>query len=126
VRIRQALARFIFVLISGLVASGCAQLDLDSRVTRRSHIYVGAVRVNIPVTYGELRAIDVSTLGVGADESLFVGWRRGQFVYVQPDECQLLLIIRSPVEAEHAISILRAVEGDQLCVADFAGTLPTH
>jgi hypothetical protein len=86
---------------------------------------VGAVSINIPRTYGELRAVDVSTLGAGVDSSAFLGWRHGQFVYVRPDECQLLIIIRSPLEADHAMRILRAVEGDQLCVVDFAGTLPS-
>ena len=103
----------------------CTQVDLADRRPSRAHVYVGAVSINIPRTYGELRAVDVSTLGAGVDSSAFLGWRHGQFVYVRPDECQLLIIIRSPLEADHAMRILRAVEGDQLCVVDFAGTLPS-
>ena len=80
--------------------------------------------MNIPATIGDVRAIDVSTLGVGVDGGVFLGWRRGQYVFVRPGECQLLIIIRSPVEAEHALRILRAAEGEQLCVVDFPGTLP--
>lgn len=125
--IGQAFGRVFFVLIWGLFVGGCTQVDLTRGVSSHSQVYVGAVRVTVPATYGELRAVDVSTLGVGADSSLFLGWRHGQFVYVRPDACQLLLVIRSPVEADHALSILRAVEGEHLCAVDFSGTtLPSH
>ncbi|WP_114950865.1 hypothetical protein [Sphingosinicella terrae] len=115
----------VFALAASLWLAACTRVDLAEPASGRSHVYAGAVSVTIPRTYGELRAIDVSTLGVGADESVFLGWRRGQFVYVRPDECQLLIIIRSSVEAEHATRILQAIEGGQLCVVDFAGSLPS-
>lgn len=123
-RVKRSSACKSIAALPILLLGACTQVDLTGGVAGRNHVYVGAVSVNVPRTYGELRAVDVTTLGVGVDESAFLGWRHGQFVYVQPDQCQLMIIIRSPVEADHAMRILRAVEGEQLCVVDFAGTLP--
>lgn len=113
------------MLFLAVSAAACAQVNLGGGEPGSSRIYAGAVRVNVPATIGEVRAIDVSTLGVGVEDGLFIGWRRGQYVFVRPGECQLLVIIRSRLEAEHALSILRAAEGEQLCVVDFPGTLPS-
>lgn len=106
-----------------LLLAGCAQVSLGEGVAARTTLYAGAVRVEVPATWGEVRAIDIATLGVGVDHGVFLGWRRGQFVFVRPGECQLLIIIRSSVQADHAMRILQAAEGDQLCVVDFADTL---
>src|SRR5690606_565127 len=106
-----------------VIIQGCSSIGLDNQISSHSHLYFGTVRISIPPTYGEIRAMDVSTLGLGADESIFLGWRHGRFVYVKPGRCQFVLIIHSQVEAEHMASIFRALEGDQLCVADFSGTL---
>jgi hypothetical protein len=106
-------------------AAACVQVDIGSSGAGSTRLYAGAVRVKVPYTMGQVEAVDVSTLGVGVDGGVFLGWRRGQYVFVRPGECQLLIIIRSPIEAEHALSILRAAEGEQLCVVDFPGTLPS-
>jgi hypothetical protein len=120
VRLVQALA----VIWCGLSACACASIDLANPVERREILAVGAVSVRVPTTFGQVRAIDISTLGVGVDTSVFVGWRRGQFVFVQPNECQLLIIVRSGAEAEHATRLLEAAQGGQICMVDFAGALP--
>jgi len=117
---RRALAFVAPLLLTG----GCVQMELDERSAKRSLILVGAVRVDVPETYGEVRAIDVTTLGVGADTSVFLGWRRGQFVFVQPDECQLLIIIRSRIDAEHAAKMIEAMKGERTCLVDFGKSLP--
>ncbi len=106
-----------------LVAGGCANMELDQSAARRSMVFLGGVRVEVPETYGEVRAIDVTTLGAGADTSAFLGWRHGQFVFVKPGECQLLIIVRSKVEVEQAARLIEAMKGGQTCMVDFASNL---
>jgi hypothetical protein len=107
-----------------LLAGGCAQMDLGESRAKRSLVFLGGVRVDVPDTYGEIRAIDVTTLGAGADTSVFLGWRHGQFVFVKQDECQLLIIIRSRIEAEHAAKMVEAMKGEKACLVDFGESLP--
>ena len=111
------------VLCVAALSTGCSQVYLGERGAGRTHLYAGAVRVSIPETVGDVRAINVSTLGVGMENGVFLGWRRGQYVFARPGECQLLIVIRSRIETEHALRILEAAEGEQLCVVDFSDTL---
>jgi hypothetical protein len=120
-----AVAKVTLALLPLLLAVGCAQMSLGEGAAVRTHHYAGVVRVKIPATVGPVRAIDISMLGLGVENGVFVGWRRGQYVFARSEDCQLLIIIRSPMEAEHALKILRAAEGEQLCVVDFQGTLPS-
>jgi hypothetical protein len=107
-----------------LPCAACTQVSLTEESPERSRLYVGAVRLQIPETVGNLRALDVSTLGLGVGNGVFLGWRRGQYVFVPTGECQLIVIIQTPLESEHATRILEAAGSEQLCIADFAHTLP--
>lgn len=118
-------SRHTITLVSAVLPllAGCQALDLQERTGRRTFDFVGAVRVAIPETLGDITAIDVATVGVGADTSVFVGWRHSQFVFANSDKCQLLIIVRSDVEAIHAAKLLNSVQGEHLCVANFSETV---
>jgi hypothetical protein len=110
--------------VIALLFSGCAQVNAMAPPPLSSDILFGAVRLVVPATRGKLVALDVTTIGAGAGDSAFIGYRRGQYVYVEPTDCRLLLIIRSKVDTAHAEQILGSLEGEDVCFADFGGSLP--
>lgn len=110
-------------LLAAFALTACAGVNL-AKSGRQSLRFAGGVRIEVPETYGEVRAIDVTTLGAGVDTSAFLGWRRGQFVFVKPNECQLLIIVRSTAQAEHAAAMIDAMKGEKTCLVDFARSLP--
>ncbi len=89
----------------------------------RSATYVGIVRVERPSTQGDLQALAVKVLGMGWDRGPFLGWRDSNWVIADPARCQMLVIVRSGVEAEHAATLFGTSKGENICVADFSGTL---
>lgn len=82
--------------------------------------YVGVVRVHMPAAQEGMHYADVKALGLGWDGAMFVGWRAGQWVTADPEKCQLLVIVRSGVEAESAAALFSALAGENRpCIADF-------
>ncbi|QLC25918.1 hypothetical protein HFP57_13385 [Parasphingopyxis algicola] len=82
------------------------------------------VRVVTPEAAGAVNAIDVETVGLGWDGGPFLGWHSGSWISADPARCQLLIVIRSPAQAENAATVLRALEGQDPCIADYTHSLP--
>jgi hypothetical protein len=100
---------------------GCTSIGDDKRGISR--IFVGVVRVKLPQHGDGLSAIDVKALGLGWDGGPWLGWRNGNWVVADPSRCQLLVIIRTPVQADNAIRILSSLGEQPICVADFTNRL---
>lgn len=109
------------VLAPGLVLAGCTTIDLGSNGDTKT--LVGIVRITLPAKSGDLTAIDGKTLGLGWDGGPFLGFRKASWVIASPDECQLLVIVRSPVEAANAAQVLERLKGETICVADYTRSL---
>ena len=107
--------RWLLLLVLSL--GGCAFPEADGT---RSALYVGIVRVRMADRAGDLRAVDVKALGLGWDSAAFLGWRSGQWVSADPASCQLLVIVRSGVEAEQAARVFESLRGQRPCIADFS------
>lgn len=90
---------------------------------RSSRLFVGVVRVVMPERKGDVTAIEVKALGIGWDSGPFIGWRAGSWITADPAKCQLLIIIRSPAQAENAAKVIQSLEGQEPCIADFTHTL---
>ena len=101
----------------------CACTTVEAGGSRQSQFYWGATSVEIPQTQGDVSAISVRTLGIGWDRGPFLGWRAGSWISADPGNCQLLIIIRSPVESSNAIEIIRALEGQNPCIVDYTNSL---
>lgn len=99
----------------------CASASLEQPALSRKRL--GFVRFTEVPTIGHLRALDVSTLGMGWDGAAFLGWQRSQYVFARPEACEVLIVIRSGVEADHVRSILQTLEGQEPCIADFSRSL---
>ncbi len=104
-----------------MALGGCTSVDYGERGS--THVYVGIVRVEIPETDGKLTAVDVRSLGVGWDNGPYLGWRADSWVIADPAECQLLIVIKSPAQAENAAKVIQALGGQNACIADFTHTL---
>lgn len=104
-----------------LLLGGCTTVGVNDATGVRW--LVGVVRVDLPARQGKLTAVDVKTLGAGWDNGPFLGWRAGNWIAADPSECQLLIVIKSPAAAENAAKVLKSLEGQKPCVADFTRSL---
>lgn len=103
--------------------SGCTTIEAgDSR--HRTMTFVGVVRVRLDDDDTKLSAVDVKMLGVGWDAGPFIGWQAGTWVRADPSHCQLLIVIRTPAQADNAEKVLRALGGQNACVADYTRPPP--
>jgi hypothetical protein len=100
-----------------LALGGCATVPSRGEVSTKT--YFGLVRVAVPSHEAGLSAVDVKALGVGWDKGPWLGWRAGNWVIADPAKCQLLIIIRTPAQAENAAKVLKSLGGQQACIADF-------
>lgn len=110
------IARCIGLVMMPLLA-GCATVTPGE--WRGSRTFIGAVRVDVPVTQGDVQAFRVRMLGLGAGrDGVMLGWQDGQWVIADPARCQMVVIIRSEAEAANAAQVLRQLEGQDICVVN--------
>lgn len=102
-----------------MLLAGCASASPH----RPADHLLGFVRLAEFPTVGDVRALEISTIGGGWGGAPFLGWQRGRYVFARPGACQLLIVVRSGVEADHVRSIAQSLEGQKPCIADFSGTL---
>ena len=110
----------IVVLVVSLLLGGCSTVSSDG--ASRKHYYFGLVRVDFPESVGDLKAVNVKTLGLGFDGSVFLGWRDSSFVLAKPEDCRTIIILRDKVELAQ-IKILLENLGEKPCIADFSHSL---
>ncbi|MEJ0059560.1 MAG: hypothetical protein WDM79_08320 [Terricaulis sp.] len=100
--------------------TSCASSLEGERPGRELRIGISYIDHPTTPTSG-LVAYRVSTLGAGGSQSGgFLGWRATEAVIADPEVCELVVIVRSNVEAEHAAKILRSLKGERLCAANFS------
>lgn len=112
------------IYIVSLVAllAGCTTVKFADR--GESSLYVGVTRVIKPATVGDVKAVEVKSLGLGWDAGPYLGWKSGKWVAADPEKCQLLVVIRSPAQAKNAIDVLKTLKGQQPCLVD--STVPAR
>lgn len=86
--------------------------------TGHSRLYVGAVRISTPLTSGPVTVTEVQAVGIGFEDGAWLGWRKGSWVSADPAKCQLLVIIRSGVEAAQAAHVFKLLGGTSPCIVD--------
>lgn len=84
-----------------------------------SKVYVGIIRVQTPASTGTTSVTDVRAIGLGVDGGPWAGFRKASWIAANPRECQLVIIIRSNVEAASAAAVLRSLEGQNPCIIDY-------
>lgn len=112
------------VAFLALALCGCVSIEVgpDDGSERSARTHIGITRITTPEATDHVAAVDISTLGIGWDDGPFVGWRESRLVFADPEECRLIVIVRSPAQAENAVEILRALEGQNPCIANFTET----
>ena len=101
--------------------AGCTTINLAPNGERKT--LLGIVRITLPDKAGDFAAIDAKTLGAGWDDGFFLGLRNASWVIASPEQCQLLVIVRSKVEAANAAQVLDRLKGEPICVADYTRSL---
>lgn len=109
--------------IAALCLSLCGCTTVRVGEGGRSAYFIGAVRLVLPDAAGKTQAVEIQSLGLGWDAGPYLGWRAGKWVIADPKDCQLLVIIRSPAQAENAAKVLQALGGQEPCIVDSTGTL---
>jgi hypothetical protein len=122
--VTRIVVRVLFAFISFVAMAGCTTVNVMPQVGMastefRSSTYVGIVTLRLPATLGNVQAVDVKTLGAGWQSGPFVGWNASNLVTANPADCQLLIIIRSPAQAENAAKVISSLEGQNPCIVDF-------
>ena len=110
-----------FLLLFAALPAGCTTVQVGEGGLRKT--YVGVVSLNMPPATAGLTVVEAKNLGAGWDNGPFLGWKSASWITADPAKCQLLVVIRSTVEVANAIGILESLEGEDLCVADFTGSL---
>jgi hypothetical protein len=100
------------------VLSNCYAIRPDGPPFR-TKTYIGVVRVERPALSGWPRVSEVKALGAGWDGGPWLGWRSDSLIEADPSKCQLIVVIRAPVEAANAAEVLRSLKGMQPCVVDY-------
>jgi hypothetical protein len=117
-------ASVLTALVSSLTLVGCTTINVVPRegmatTDFRKSVHVGILTLRLPATEGNVQAVDVKTLGAGWQSGPFVGWNASNLVTANPADCQLLIIIRSPAQAENAAKVISSLEGQNPCLVDF-------
>ena len=106
----------IFLITSALLAS-CSHVDQTSEGSR---LYLGIVKVRSVKKIGVLSASSIQVLGAGWSEGhAFAGWSKEERVESRPEDCQILIIIRSNVQVSNVKSIIQNFGGLNPCIADY-------
>ena len=105
-----------------LLLASCTTVELGSGGATKT--VVGIVRIELPATEEAMSAIGLKTFGFGWDGGPFLGFHETSWVTASPAECQLVVIVRSNVEAVNAMQVLERLKGENICVADFSHSPP--
>lgn len=101
-----------------LLLAGCTTIDLGSNGSTKT--VLGIARIELPATAPGMSAVGLKTFGIGWDGGPFLGFHESSWVIASPAECQLVVIVRSNVEADNAKQVLERLKGEKICVADFS------
>lgn len=109
------------VLLGALLCTACVSSlgNVGPNRNGRTLTYVGIVRLSMPAAQDGITYVDVKTLGLGWGGTAFLGWHAGQWITADPARCQLLVIVRSSVEADSAATLFKSLGEQRPCIADF-------
>jgi hypothetical protein len=114
------IANLSSALMMAALLCGCASVVPGQWTGSRT--FIGVVRVDMPVVEGDVQAVRVRTLGTGGGRAgVFLGWEDGNWIVADPAKCQMLVIVRSPAEAENAARVLHELRGQNACLVDETG-----
>jgi len=123
------MSRILILCLVFALLPACTSVRLTDDNGER-HQYFGFVELVIPKVKNDIQAYKVTSFGVAIERGLSVGWRDNERVLVplkEPENgtapfeatCSTIIIIRSSSDAKHAAEMLRAFEGEEICLAAF-------
>jgi hypothetical protein len=129
ISIRQGiLSRFLlFVLtLAGFAIGGCTSISVGS-ADGQEFAGIGFYRVKLPATQGSLVAVDRESVGIGwgslVGSAAFLGYDKSEWIVADPENCQLLIVIKSAAQAENAKEIIELLGDQSPCIVDQTGSL---
>ncbi len=126
IRIRMISSHAALIASSVALLSGCTVINVGAGQTA-DITSVGIVRVRVPVLAEGLFAIERAGAGIGWDTlpggGAYLGWSDARWIMADPSQCQLLIVIRTPGQANHTKDILSKLKGQSLCVVDQSASL---
>lgn len=110
----------LLVPVASAAAAGCVhRIDLDPAAAGTTHLFVGAMAIELPEAEAGGHATSLRSVGVGISRGFHIGYRSEDRIELPLGECRLLLIVRSREEAEWAGRLIDRLKGEDLCMADF-------
>jgi hypothetical protein len=116
----------LMLLISSVALSACQTVSVG---TADGHSFsgFGFYRVNLPASHGSLLAVGREGVGVGwgspVGTNAFLGYDKSDWIIADPEQCQLLVVIRTAAQAENARQIIASIEDKSPCIVDQTGSL---
>lgn len=116
----------ITLLMMCTVMTACTTISVG-KADGQEFAGVGFYRVKLPATQGTLVAVERESVGVGwgtlAGSAAFLGYDKSEWVIADPESCQLLIVIKSAAQAEHAKEIIELLGDQSPCIVDQTGSL---
>jgi hypothetical protein len=112
-------------VIATISLSGCTTVNMmpsgnGQPIAAQKLTLIGLTKLRFPEIIGNTKAVDVRTLGAGWQSGPFFGWNASNLITANPADCQLIIIVRSSVEAQSAAKIVTALEGKNPCIIDYS------
>ncbi len=97
-----------------LAVSACTTISVGG-ADGQEFAGIGFYRVKLPATQGSLIAVERESVGVGwgslAGSAVFLGYDKSEWIVADPENCQLLIVIKSAAQAENAKQIIERIGG---------------
>lgn len=112
--------------IAGFTIGGCASISVGT-ADGQQFAGIGFYQVRLPAAQGTLVAVERESVGIGwgslAGSAAFLGYDKSEWVIADPENCQLLIVIKSAAQAKNAKQIIELLGDQSPCIVDQTGSL---
>ena len=117
--VSKLVSAMAFALVGGALV-GCTTVRLGPGGARQITA-IGIVRLEVPPSLGDLTVVERTGVGFGLDRlpggGAWLGYSAAAWIMADPAKCQMIVVIRSPGEAERVRQVLSQM-GESVCMVD--------
>lgn len=118
--------RALTLFIASMALSGCQSVSVGA-ADGQSVSGFGFYRIKLPSSRGSLVAVEREGLGLGwggpIGTNVFLGYDKSDWIIADPEQCQLLIVIKTAAQAQNAKQIIASIGDTSPCIVDQTGTL---
>lgn len=105
------------VLLAVLTAACTPMVTIDDRGRTIEHHfgYMQVIKPPAKAPHERFRAEGIWTVGLTVSDGVGVGYMQRARVYI-PLDCRIVVIVNNQTQLDHAVDMLSAIDGEDLCV----------